>query len=154
SNVLHLVLIAVATAAFARRLGLGVAAALLAAVIFTLRGTIPYLLFSPNHLEAIAWLPVGAIACVDLVRRPGRRAVALLAVATGMSLLGGYPQPTVYTVYTWATLWVALVVDARPDRRTLVRSGAAIAAAVVVGALVAGVQLVPGFELTQLATRP
>jgi hypothetical protein len=153
SNVLHLVLIAVATAVLVRRLGLGAAAALLAAVIFTLRGTIPSLLFAPNHFEAIAWLPVGAIACIELVRRPRRGAVALLAVATGMSLLAGYPQPTVYAVYTWATLWVALVLDARPDRRTLVRSAVGFSAAVALGALLAGVQLLPAVELTRLATR-
>jgi hypothetical protein len=153
SNVLHLVLMAVATAIFVRRLGLGAAAALVAAVVFTLRGVVPTLQFSPNHLEAIAWLPVGAIACVELVERPGRRAMALLAGATGMSLLAGYPQPTVYAVYTWATLWAALVLDARPDRRMLVRAGLGFAVAVGLGALVAAVQLLPAVELTRLATR-
>jgi hypothetical protein len=153
SNVLHLVLVALATAALARRLGLGPAAAFLAAAIFTLRGAVPSLQFSPNQLEAIAWLPVGAIACVALVRRPSRRAVALLATATAMSFLAGYPQPTVYAVYAWATLVVALVLDARPDRRTLCHVALGFAAGIALGALLAAVQLFPAVELTRIATR-
>jgi hypothetical protein len=153
SNVLHLVLIAVATAAFARRVGLGAAAALVAAVVFTLRGAVPILQFSPNHLEAIAWLPVGAIGCVEIVRRPGRRAIALVAVATGMSLLAGYPQPTTYAVYAWAALWVVLALEARRQPRTIVRSGLAFAAAIGLGLLLAGIQLLPAAELTRLAVR-
>jgi len=41
SNLLHLLLVAVATALFVRRLGLGAAAAFLAAVVMTLRGWVP-----------------------------------------------------------------------------------------------------------------
>jgi hypothetical protein len=136
SGVLHLVVTALATAAFVRRLGLGYAAAFLAAVVFTLRGTVATSVPSPNLLEAVTWLPVGAIAIVDLVRAPGGRSIALLAAATGLSFLAGYPQPTVYVVYTWGSLFLALLIpggrrsrsDDRP--RSAVRSRSAAVAAV------------------------
>ena len=153
SNVLHLLLVAVATAVFIRRVGVGPAAAFIAAVVVSLRGYVPTYQVAPNHLEAYAWLPVGAIACLQLVRHPGARPIALLAAATAMSLLAGYPQPTVYLVYAWATLTLALAIDARVDRRGLVAAGLGFGAAVALGAMVAGVQMLPAAELTRLGVR-
>jgi hypothetical protein len=153
SNVLHLLLLAVATAIFVRRVGLGAPAAFVAAVVVTLRGTVPTLQFAPNQLEAYAWLPVGAIACLGLVHGPGARPAVLLAVATAMSLLAGYPQPTTYVVYTWATLLVALAVDARLGPRDAGRAALWFALAIGLGALLAGAQMLPAAELARLGVR-
>src|SRR5258707_10973693 len=48
----------------------------------------------PNFLEAMTWLPLGALAVFEIVRGSRRRGAMLLAVATALSLLAGYPQPT------------------------------------------------------------
>jgi len=104
SQGLHLAFIGVTTAAFARSLGLGRAAALVAALLFTVRGRVPFALFSPNYFEAIAWLPLGCLAISDLAAGRRCRGASVLALATGMSWLAGYPQTTIYVVYTWASL--------------------------------------------------
>jgi hypothetical protein len=152
-HVAHLVLVALTMAALARRLGLGAAGATVAAAVFTLRGRIPFAMVSPVYLEAAAWFPLGALGVVDVVQGRSRRGVCLLALATGMSLLAGYPQTTVYAAYTWAALWLALLVEERPGWRAGGAAALAFAAAIVLGALVAGVQLAPGLEHALVGTR-
>jgi hypothetical protein len=147
SHGLHLLLVGIATAAFARRLGLGWAASVLASVLFGLRGFIPLSLPSANYLDAAAWMPVGALAVLEIVRRPSAWAVALLAAATGCSFLGGYPQPTVYMLYTWATLLPALLLHERADARRWLVAGTLCAAGVALGVLAAAIQLAPTLEL-------
>ena len=153
SGVLHLAFVAVTTAAFARRAGLVPAAALLSAVLFTLRGTIPFALNQPNILEAAAWLPLGSIAVLDVLAGRHARGSALLAVSTGASLLAGYPQNTVYLVYGWASLLVGLLLGNRAAPRRWLVAGAAFGAALALGAMLGGAQLVPSLELSQAGTR-
>jgi len=151
--VAHLLLIAYSTAWFARRLGLGTAAAMLAAFTFALQGTIRAWLVVPPWLEAVAWLPLGGIAIVDLVRRPRARAVALLALAMAASWLAGGPQPTVYMLYAWSTLWLALLLGDRPPALRWLVAGALFAAGIALGTLTAGAQLAPAYEMAQQGTR-
>src|SRR5205823_6351456 len=74
STLLHLVFLAVSTVLFARRAGLGVAAAVLAAGLFVLRGTIPdFAAAEPSQFEALTWLPLGSVTVLDLARGGGRR---------------------------------------------------------------------------------
>ena len=58
-----------------------------AAVLLTLRGNVPMLLFAPNHLEAYAWLPVGAVGAVVLFFRAADHPPPLLVVLGLLSLL-------------------------------------------------------------------
>jgi hypothetical protein len=144
---LSLVIAGVAMAVFARRVGLSGPAALLGAILFSLRGWVPGALAEPNALEAIVWLPLGALAVVELARGGGARATALLAVAVGLSFLAGYPQPTVYSLYTYASLLAAMLIAERaPARRALVAVALA-AAGVALGMALAAVQLSPTAEL-------
>jgi hypothetical protein len=76
SGLLHLLWIALSTAWFVRRVGVGVAPAALAGVLYALRGMMPGDLFlAPCRLEAASWLPLGCLAVLDLVR--ARRAEIL-----------------------------------------------------------------------------
>jgi len=154
STLLHLVFLAVSTVLFARRAGLGVAAAVLAAGLFVLRGTIPdFAAAEPSQFEALTWLPLGSVAVLDLARGGGRRSVALLALAAAFSFLAGYPQISVYVIYTWTTLFIALLLGARPGLRGGAAAAGCFAAALALGALGGGVQLLPGMELLHLGTR-
>lgn len=145
SHLVHLPLAALATAAFARRAGLSGAAALLAAVLFTMRGMFPLSLAAVPYFEATAWLPVGALAVWWLADGALRRGAALLATAAAMSFLAGYPQPTTYMLVAWGTLAVAAAVTTGTPRWPLV-FGACVGA-LGLGAAAAGAQLVPGLEL-------
>src|SRR5881398_1754626 len=62
STLFHLIFIGISTVLFARRAGLGYAPAVLAAVLFVLRGTtILFAATEPPQLDASAWLPLGAL---------------------------------------------------------------------------------------------
>jgi len=149
----HLVFIALTTAAFARRAGLMPVAAMLAGVLFTLRGSIARLLLWPYTLEAVAWLPLGSLAVLELTRGGGRRAVALLGGATGMSVLAGSPQGTVFIGYAWGTLLVALLAGERASARAWALAGGRFAAGIGFGGVVGAVQLLPALEMARVGTR-
>ncbi len=150
---LHLVLIALTTALLARRMGLAPTAAIVAALLFTLHGLVQTWFRAPPLLEAAAWLPLGCVAILDLARRPGPRPAALLAIAMAASWLAGGPQPTVYLVYAWATFLPAALVAGGAPFRGWVTVAAWAAGAIVVGTLVAGMQLAPSFEMAREGTR-
>jgi hypothetical protein len=145
----HVLLAALSTAAFARRLGLGWPAASVAAMTFALHGRSASTMAWPYMLEAAAWLPLGCLAVHGLVVHGGRRWTALLGGVTGMSWLAGSPQATIFLVYAWAALLVATV---REPRRWL-QSGLAFAMALGLGTLAAMVQLVPAAELARVGMR-
>jgi hypothetical protein len=153
STVLHLLLAFFGTVLFARWAGFGAAAAALAAMLFVLRGHVPHLLLWPNQLEAVAWLPIGCLAVLALVRKPQIEWMLVLACVMGASWFAGYPQPTVYSHYAWATLLILLLLGHRAEpRRWFTASGLFVGAAFL-GAGLASVQLLPAAELALLGTR-
>jgi hypothetical protein len=149
----HLLFLVLSTVWFARRVGLSATAAALAAVSFAFGGVVRGWLLEPPLLEAVAWLPFGAIAVVDLVRRPGARVTARLAAATAMSWLAGGPQATVYVLYAWSTLWLAILIGERPPASRWLVAGALYAGAIALGTLTAGAQLVPAVEMAGQGVR-
>ncbi len=149
SHLVILVLVTLSTAVFARRAGLSSAAATLAAMLVGLRGMLVLSLALPNYPEAAAWLPLGGLAVLTLAREPTPGAIALLAATTALSFLAGYPQPTVYMLYTWGSLLVALLLGAGAARARWARALGAFAAAVGLGVLAAGVQVAPALELVR-----
>jgi hypothetical protein len=153
SSVLHLVLVAVSMAALARRLGLGSAAATLAGLLVIVRGALPQLVLVPTYIEAAAWLPLGAAGVHGLVAGEGRRALLALAGATAASWLAGCPQVTVYLLYAWGLLFLALLATGRPGAARAAGAATGLAAAVVLGTLIAAVQLLPTYELMTVGTR-
>jgi hypothetical protein len=145
SHAIHLPLAALGMMAFARRAGMSLPAALLCALLFTTRGMLALSLASPNYVEAVAWLPLGALGVWWLAEGHTPAGMALLATSAAMSLLAGYPQPTTYMLYVWASLLVAALI-ANPAPRWAV-GGAAFAGALVIGACAAAAQLLPAVEL-------
>lgn len=153
SGVLHLGLIATSTAVLVRRLGLGVGAGVVASLLVAIRGRYPGMVFFPNMLEAAAWLPVGAVAVLAIVRGGRLRSAAFLGACTGMSLLAGYPQVSVYAVYGWGALLFAFLVMERKDAGSWARCSGLFGLAIGLGLAIAAVQLLPGWELTAEGTR-
>ena len=149
SHAFILVLVTLSTMAFARRAGLSRAAAVLAAMLVGLRGMLPLGLASPNYPEAAVWFPLGAIAVLGLAREFMPGAVALLAASTALSFLAGYPQPTVYFLYTWGSLLIASLLGSHAGLTRWVASLSAFAGGVGLGVLGAGIQLVPALDLVR-----
>jgi hypothetical protein len=152
-GLLHLVLIALSTLVLVRRAGFGMAAGVLAAILFTLRGTILDWLRWPPLLESVAWLPLGCVAILELARGGGARAAGLLALCTVSSWLAGGPQATAYVLYAWVTFVPAALVGARAAARRCLITAALAAAAIGLGTLGAAIQLIPGTEMAGQGTR-
>ncbi len=150
---IHLSLGAGGTFWFARRIGLATRGAAVAALLFGIGHHFPALTFFPNLLEAASWFPLGCALCVSLPERSSGGAVAGLAAVWALSLLAGYPQASLFTVYGWAgVLAILLAWRSRPPRVWL-RSYARLALVGLVGSLLAAVQLVPTFELVREGVR-
>mgnify|MGYP006887590870 CR=1 FL=1 len=60
-----------------------------AARLYALRGRVRAWLLAPPLIESAAWLPLGCVVIVDLVRRPNACSLGLLAGATAASWLAG-----------------------------------------------------------------
>jgi hypothetical protein len=155
SGIAHLLVASIGTFLFTRRAGLGHLGAFAAALAFGFRGGIVFTLNGPNLQEAAAWIGVGALGAILIAERRNARAVAALAAATALSLLAGYPQHSLYLLYTWASLWLVWVAAAAPARspRNALASGACFACALLLGAVIASAQLLPTAELVRDATR-
>lgn len=165
SGLLHLALIGVAMLVLGLRLRLGLVPAVLAAVLVTLRGAQPGHILNPSMQEAGAWLGLGMLAVLDLTRGRSARGTLLLAIATAMSLLAGFPQFAVYSAYAWAfMLFTLLLLGRGPAEGTGSMRSSATArggcwavscslAAIVLGAALAAVQLLPALELSAVGGR-
>jgi hypothetical protein len=103
--------------------------------------------------EAGAWLALGCLGVLELVRGSRRLGVLLLALATGMSLLAGFPQLSVYSAYAWGFLLCTLLGLERGGRSGAKAALAAGLAGVALGLLVAAVALVPALELVSVGGR-
>ncbi len=153
SHLMHLLLIALSTAALARRAGISSPGAGLAAVSVIAHGLTLMWLVDPSRLEASAWLPLGAYAVLGTLGPEPRRSAALLGLCTAMSLLAGYPQGSVFCLYAWATLGLVALAWQGPAPGTWIRGGLWLGAAVLLGVLTSGIQLGPAFDLTRESAR-
>ena len=149
----HLVLAAVATYSFARRLRVGRGAALCSGLVYALSG---FMVAHLNHVTIVAcaaWLPLAFLLTDrtitgDIPSRRLRDAV-LLALVIGLEFLAGHPQIAVLTVLAIGAYAAYLAWLHRPQRGTLVL----FVVSLLLGAGVAAAQLVPSYELTQLSER-
>ncbi|MER3397411.1 MAG: hypothetical protein C4316_02545 [Chloroflexota bacterium] len=131
-------------------LGLGVPAALLAALTYGLSGFLAQQLGHPNQTAASAWLPWVLLGTVRLVRG-GPSWLPLTALFIGLQLLAGHPQETYLTL-------VAAGLLAAYEARGLRFPAAGIrilgfGLAVALGFGLAAVQVLPSWELSRLSIR-
>ncbi|MBI3782443.1 MAG: YfhO family protein [Deltaproteobacteria bacterium] len=142
---------------YARSIGLGRGAALVAAATFMFSGFLASqaLWFTPA-ISAAAWLPLAWLA-IERIAGDGRaRWAVLLGVAVAMPILAGWLQTWLYSMYGIAAYSAArvLVATSRPnERQRLARTVVLLAVGVVLGACFAAVQVLPTMELQQLGPR-
>jgi hypothetical protein len=148
ASVAHLGLIAAGTVFFARRAGLSGPASVLAGLVFALSATVRDWQRWPYHLEAGAWLPLGALGVLDLAAGARRRGRILVAIALGASWLAGSPQVTLFLVYAWTALLLATL-----GRRGALGVAVQFAVALAVGTLLAAVALLPALHVAPLTVR-
>ena len=140
---LHLAVALAGFGAFARRLGLERASSAVAGLVFALGGTTVSLAAFPAALSALSVLPWFAAFVFDLVRTPGRRATAKVAVTAALILLATPPEFVFFAV----CVAVAVFFSARGEGgtwRQKVRPLALLAASALFAAGLGAISLLPG----------
>jgi hypothetical protein len=127
-----------------RRWGAGQAAAFAGALIFQTGGFFASRAEHIGAMMAVAWMPLAWLAVSHLAEGMNRRWLAALAFALGMSILGGFPQPTLAVFVSVVVLALLLIGLRMADIRLLWPT----AAACILGILLASVQFIPTTQLT------
>jgi hypothetical protein len=144
--VLHIWVAGICAFRLFRRLGAGRAAAFAGAVIFETGSFFASRAENIGAIMAVSWMPLAWLAALHLAEERGRsqRWIAALAFALGMSILGGFPQPTL-VVFVSVCVLSGLFVALRMARPKLLLHTAA---GCVLGILLASVQFIPTTQLT------
>ncbi len=130
-----------------RNFGAGTIPAWTGAVIFQTGG---YFASRAEHIGAmmaVAWMPLAWLAVFKLRHQFHAGWLAALAAALGMSILGGFPQPTLAVFVSTVVLALVLILVrlARPRLLAIVSGGCAL------GIALAAVQFLPTAQLTGLS---
>jgi len=105
-------------------------------------------------VQTVAWYPWLALACWATVREP-RRWGALLGICIALVLLAGHPQMAYYGLLMTIILsaWLLVKRLRLEGWRALLAPIAGLAAAGVIGVLLAAIHLLPLIQFTALSTR-
>ena len=149
----HFLLAAAGAYAFARRMGLYRIVALCCGLVYALGGFLVAHLNHVNIVACAAWLP-WLFLLVDrlVISEPSPRRIRdalLLALVTGLEFLAGHPQIALLSLLAVLAYGMYLALAVRPPARRLVL----FALSLLLGVALAGAQLVPSYELTQLSVR-
>jgi hypothetical protein len=147
----HQLLLAVGSLLFLRSQGVGAFGCFAGAAFLVFNSTIFHQNHHPNLTACVAWVPL-IFWLADRVARSARMApIAALALAIALQLLAGYPEQPLETALLLGVTAIALLVQGRwpAPARTLVR----LAAAYLLGAALAGLQLAPMLELAASSAR-
>jgi hypothetical protein len=151
----HLAVAAALTAGLVRSLGGGRIGAVMGGVAYASSANVLFGLWSPPVLFATAWFPGWLWAVHRLVQAPSVRGASALAGLVALQALAGWPYVLVLSALSAGCFAAALLLrgSLRGGRPPL-RAGAALAAGVVAGLLLASPFLLPGRELSLRSTRP
>ncbi|MBK9384068.1 MAG: hypothetical protein IPN34_04520 [Planctomycetes bacterium] len=143
---LHLLIAGAGLFALLRRLGTSNPAALLGGICFAFSGWMAARTHFPMLISAAAWAPWMLWAVEALVRERRWRDVAALALATGLSWLGGMPGVTLVALQLAAFLGAVRLALAwrKSGAKSSAQRGAFAALGVVLGLAIAAPQLVSG----------
>jgi hypothetical protein len=150
AQILPLAIAGVGMFLFAAELGLPMEARLLAAGAFSLSGFLVVHLRQLNMVDACAWIPFLLLGGERIANRRGA-GVLWLSVVWALELLAGHPQIAYFTGLVLAVYFLVRWIQAGPNARW--SSCARLGLALVLGTLMAAVQLVPTIELARLSYR-
>jgi len=113
--------------------------------------------FWPPQVSTLLWLP-WLLLCIEKLLDSWRwRWWIGLALATALQALSGFPQYAVYSFFLLGPYALGRVLDQREARatkwKTLLAQSGGVAAGLILGVALSGVQLVPTAELVQRSIR-
>lgn len=150
---LHLAVAGAGMALLLRRHAADLRVAVLGGCAFAVSGFFAKHFGLPSFLATAAWLPWVFLAVEEVVRRPGARSAAYLALAGAATFLAGQPQMAMMIAYGAATFGVVSWAVSGSGARHGVRVVVAAAAAGIVAVAIAAAQLLPTLELASRSAR-
>ena len=150
ATLFHLVIMGWGMACWMRRRGLGVAEALLAAVLFALGAKQTVHLQHWNFAATTAWWPWMVLGIESFVAEGRPRWIVLIAVATAACWFGGSPQMAYFGMLIAGARWLTLLPGAWGRSR---RDAFVPAAALACGVLLAMPAIAPAVELAKFGPR-
>lgn len=139
-----------------RQLGLGELARVIAGLAFSMGAYLVARAGFFNMVWSAAWLPWIVLSVEQIAAETGLhrqlRPLGLMALFTGMQFLSGHAQITWYSLL-FAGCWAVVAGWTRGGWRGLFRTTGLAVIAVLVGACIAAVQLIPTYELLQQSQR-
>ncbi len=143
---IHLALAGVGMYLLCREIGLGRVAALCGALSFQLGNHLIHLAawLPVAILGSFVWLPFALLCCERVLRAPSLRGGVWLGIFLTLSVLGGYPQMTLF-LYQMIVLRTAWEVVTRGVRPTL-RAAGALSLGCLLPLALGAAQLVPAME--------
>lgn len=155
-TVLHFIVAGLGAYALARVLRIGRTGSCLAGIAYMLAGPVLYHAHHTNIVVGASLLPVLLLTIEMACRRRALQWFLALSAVTAGLVLGAQPQYTLYCALTCAIYagWrLILLSEGRPSLRVPVRVALGLAAAAVLGALLAAVQVLPTLELAAHSSR-
>jgi len=158
---LHLLVAAYTTFRVARYLKATALASIIAALSFSLGGAVLSQHANIIFLVSAAWLPLGLLYGLQLIRNENRsRACVLLSICLALMLLGGDPQAVVHLIIVLLVCWFILpryspqasTPDA-PSRLPLKTLLATLSCVAVITTALTAIQLLPTLEWSQRSER-
>jgi hypothetical protein len=128
-----------------REWGMRAAGAFAGAIIFETGGYFASRAEHIGSIMAVAWMPLAWLAVWKLSQGHRLRWLAILAAALGMSILGGFPQPTLAVFVSTVVLSVLLLLFGMSSWRAV----ALTACGCALGIALAAVQFIPTTQLTE-----
>ncbi|MHC4943468.1 MAG: YfhO family protein [Planctomycetota bacterium] len=151
SMALHLLLIGLGMWCFLLSRKLKRSAALVGAVSLSLCAFITVHIHIPQFVQVATWFPWMMLASDRLIERPGFRRAVVFGIAIGLCFLGGFPQISMLSLFAIAAWFLAGLIKHAEGKRRRVTIFAA--TAVLLGALLSSIQLLPSSELLSESIR-
>ncbi len=131
---------------FTREIGLSRLGALLSVVVFTFSGPMIVWVGHPN-VSAMAWLPALLFTTERLLTRKNNLYLILSGLIIGIQFLGGHPETSFHVLLAWGVYSLYRTATLRREQTSrLLPQLLQLAGVVIMGVLVAAVQLLPFVE--------
>jgi len=155
SALIHLVLSGFFVFLYIRALGMRATAGLLAGTAYAFSGWFLVHLYLPSYIYAATWFPLMLLAVERFLRGGELLWIVALAGAAALSVLAGFPQVTVFSLYVVAFYALFRLCRTWKELGTApaVLRGAGLVLGVVLGVGLAGFQILPMLELKEYSGR-
>jgi hypothetical protein len=158
---LHLLVAAYTTFRVARYLKATALASIIAALSFSLGGAVLSQHANIIFLVSAAWLPLGLLYGLQLIRNENRsRVCVMLSICLALMLLGGDPQAVVHLIIVLLVCWFILpryspqvTTPEAPSRLPLKTLLATLSCVAVITTALTAIQLLPTLEWSQRSER-